>query len=151
MCYPRLQRRHICCYRQFQQHLYADRLNDCSWTSRSHLAPLLAWVRNCHSLTGLAPTSNAFTNVRIREVLINEAGSPVANQTGIHLVVWYNGFPIGAPDLSYSNMTTDPTGTTSWSLATGTLIYNQRIFYVAHDGHASLSVYTCAQMQPTYT
>jgi hypothetical protein len=101
--------------------------------------------------SGLAPTSNAFTNVRIREVLINEAGSPVANQTGIHLVVWYNGFPIGAPDLSYSNMTTDPTGTTSWSLATGTLIYNQRIFYVAHDGHASLSVYTCAQMQPTYT
>jgi hypothetical protein len=101
--------------------------------------------------SGLAPTANAFTNVRIRDVLINEAGSPVANQTGIHLVVWYNGFPIGAPDLSYSNMTTDPTGTTSWSLATGTLIYNQRIFYVAHDGHASLSVYTCAQMQPTYT
>jgi hypothetical protein len=103
------------------------------------------------TLSGRAPTANAFTNVRIRDVLINEAGSPVANQTGIHLVVWYSGFPIGAPDLSYSNMTTDPTGTTSWSLATGTLMYNQRIFYVAHDGHSSLSVYTCAQMQPTYT
>jgi hypothetical protein len=64
---------------------------------------------------------NPFTNVRIREVLINEAGSPVANQTGIHLLVWYSGFPAGAADLSYSNMTTDPTGTTSWSLATGTL------------------------------
>jgi hypothetical protein len=101
--------------------------------------------------SGLAPTGNAFSNVRIREVLINEAGSPVANQTGIHLLVWYSGFPAGAADLSYSNMTTDPTGTTSWSLATGTLIYNQRIFYVAHDGHASLSVYTCAQMQPTYS
>jgi hypothetical protein len=101
--------------------------------------------------SGLMPSSNTFTNVRIREVLINEAGSPVANQTGIHLIVWYNSFPSGAPDLSYSNMTTDPAGTTSWSLATGGLSYNQRIFYVAHDGHSSLSVYTCAQMQPTYS
>jgi hypothetical protein len=100
---------------------------------------------------GLIASMNPFTNVRIREVLVNEAGSPVANQTGIHLVVWYGGFPSGAADLSYSNMTTDPAGTTSWSLATGTLVYNQRIFYVAHDGHASLSVYTCAQMQPTYS
>lgn len=103
------------------------------------------------TLSGLAPSMNPFTNVRIREVLVNEAGSPVANQTGIHLLVWYNGFPNSAPDLSYSNMTTDPAGTTSWSLATGTLVYNQRIFYVAHDGHSSLSVYTCAQMTPTYS
>jgi hypothetical protein len=101
--------------------------------------------------SGLTPSMNPFTNVRIREVLVNEAGSPVANQTGIHLVVWYSGFPSGAADLSYSNMTTDPAGTTSWSLATGTLVYNQRIFYVSHDGHPSLSVYTCAQMMPTYS
>jgi hypothetical protein len=103
------------------------------------------------TIAGNQPSINPFTNVRIREVLINEAGSPVANQTGIHLVVWYGSIPTGAPDLSYSNMTTDPNGTTSWSLATGTLVYNQRIFYVAHDGHASLSVYTCAQMMPTYS
>jgi len=100
---------------------------------------------------GRAPSVNPFTNVRIREVLINAAGSPVANQTGIHLVVWYGGVPTGAPDLSYSSMTTDANGSTSWSLATGSLVYNQKIFYVAHDGHASLSAYTCAQMIPTYS
>lgn len=100
---------------------------------------------------GRAPTVNVFTNVRIREVLINEAGSPVASQTGIHLVVWYGGAPSGAPDLSYSDMTTDTNGSTSWSLATGSLAYNQGVFYVAHDGHASMSVFTCARMIPTYS
>ena len=100
---------------------------------------------------GRQPSANSFTNVRIREVLINEAGSPVGNQTGIHLVVWYGGAPAGVPDLSYSNMTTDANGTTSWSIATGSLLYNQGVFYVAHDGHASMSVYTCARMVPTYS
>lgn len=103
------------------------------------------------TLSGLAPTTNAFTNVRIREVLINEAGSPVGNQTGMHLIVWYGGAPSGSPDLSYSDMTTDANGTTSWSIATGSLQYNQGIFFVAHDGHTSMSVYTCARMVPTYS
>lgn len=103
------------------------------------------------SVTGLAPTPNAFTGVHISEVLINEAGSPVSGRTGIHLMVWYSGFPVGAADLSYTDMTTDANGTASWSLATGSLMYGQRIFYVAHDGHTSLSTFTCAQMRPTYS
>jgi hypothetical protein len=102
-------------------------------------------------LVGQIPSMNPFTNVRIREVLINNAGSPVANKTGIHLKVWYGGRAAGAPDLSYSDKTTDGDGTTSWSLATGSLVYNQAIFYVADDGGASLSQYTCARMVPTYT
>lgn len=99
---------------------------------------------------GRAPSVNPFTNIFIREVLINEAGSPVSNQSGLHLVVWYSGAPSGAPDLSYSNLTTDANGTASWNLATGGLVYNQGVFYVAHDGHSSMSVYTCARMIPTY-
>jgi hypothetical protein len=88
--------------------------------------------------------------VRIREVLINEAGSPVGNRTGMSLLIWYGGSPVGAPDLSYSALTTDANGTTSWSIATGSLAYNQSIFYVATDGGASLSMYTCARMVPSY-
>lgn len=102
-------------------------------------------------IQGRAPSANPFTNVRIREVFINEAGSPVSNKTGLQLLVWYAGNPVGAPDLSYSNVTTDLAGTMSWSLATGTLIYNQQIFYVSTDGGASLSMYTCARMTPTYS
>lgn len=100
---------------------------------------------------GRQASINPFTNVRIREVLINEAGSPVGSRTGMSLLVWYAGSPIGAPDLSYSALTTDANGTTSWSIATGSLIYNQPIFYVATDGNASLSVWTCARMIPTYS
>jgi hypothetical protein len=102
------------------------------------------------SVGGRLPLVNAFSSVLIREVLINEAGSPVANQAAMHLVVWYGGSPFGAADLSYSNMTTDPAGTASWSIAKGTLVFGQRIFYFAHDGHTSMSVYTCAQITPTY-
>jgi hypothetical protein len=102
------------------------------------------------TMNGRAPSANAFTNVRIREVLINEAGSPVGNRTGMSLLIWYGGSPVGAPDLSYSALTTDANGTTSWSIATGSLAYNQSIFYVATDGGASLSMYTCARMVPSY-
>lgn len=98
-----------------------------------------------------SPSTNPFSNVRIREVLINEAGAPVTNQTGMHVVVWYSGIPTGPPDVSLSNATTDTAGSTSWSLPTGSLIYNQGVFYIAHDGHASMSVYTCARMIPTYS
>lgn len=102
------------------------------------------------TLNGQTPSINPFTNVRIREVLVNEAGSPLGNLTGISLLVWYGGSPVGVPDLSYSALTTDANGTTSWSLATGSLVYNQNIFYVATDGGASLSMYTCARMIPSY-
>lgn len=102
------------------------------------------------TVNGRAVTVNTFTSVAIMEVLINEAGSPVSNRTGISLLVWYGGAPVGAPDASYSALTTDANGTTSWSLAPGGLTYNQTIFYVATDGGASLSMYTCARMIPTY-
>lgn len=100
---------------------------------------------------GRALTANAFTNVRLREVLINEAGSPLANMSGLSLVIWYGGAPVGTPDLSYSAVTTDTNGTMSYSLATGSLIYNQAIFYVATDGSSSLSAWTCARAIPTYS
>jgi hypothetical protein len=102
------------------------------------------------TLEGRTPSANPFTNVRIRDTLINEAGSPVGSRTGIHLLVWYAGRPVGGPDLSYSAMTSDANGTISWSIATGSLAYNQHIFYVATDGGASLSQYTCARVIPSY-
>jgi hypothetical protein len=103
------------------------------------------------TINGRQGATNVFTNVRIREVFINEAGSPLANMTGMSLLVWYSGSPVGAPDLSYSAVTTDANGTMSYSLATGSLAYNQAIFYVATDGSSSLSAWTCARMTPTYT
>lgn len=105
------------------------------------------------TINGRTPAINPFTNVRISEILINEAGSPVASRTGLHLLVYYEGFPLGAPDLSYSNASTGSAGTLSYSLASGPLVYNQPIFYVLHDGNASgsLSAYTCGRMVPTYT
>ena len=102
------------------------------------------------TVNGRAASMNPFTTVTILEVLINEAGAPVTNRTGMHLMVWYAGVPGGAPDLSYSALTTDTNGTASWSLATGGLAYNQTIFYLAHDGGSSLSMYTCARMIPIY-
>lgn len=99
---------------------------------------------------GRLGTVNSFSSVAIREVLINEAGSPVANRTGMHLLVWYAGTPTGAPDLSLTALTTDAAGTASWSLPPSGLVYNQALFYLAHDGGASLSQYTCARMTPTY-
>lgn len=94
---------------------------------------------------------NPFSNVRIREVMINEAGSPLANMANMKLVIWYGGVPSGAPDLSYSAVTTDANGTMSYSIATGSLAYNQAIFYALTDGSSSLSAWTCARMVPTYT
>ena len=102
------------------------------------------------TVNGKSVSMNSFSNVFIREVLINEAGSPVANRTGMSVLVWYGGAPVGAPDLSYSALTTDAAGTASWSIATGSLVYNQTIFYVATDGGTSLSMYTCARLVPTY-
>jgi hypothetical protein len=103
------------------------------------------------TMNGRAATVNSFSTITIREVLVNEAGSPVANRTGISLLVWYAGNPVGAPDLSYSALTTDAAGTASWNIATGGLSYNQTIFYVATDGGASLSQSTCARLVPTYS
>jgi hypothetical protein len=48
-------------------------------------------------------------------------------------------------------LTTDANGTASWNIATGPLTLGTPIFYVATDGGASLSQYTCARMVPTYS
>ncbi len=104
-------------------------------------------------ISGKTADLNSFASVRVAEILINEAGSPVANRTGMHLLVWYAGIPFGSPDLSYSDATTGANGTLSYSLASGPLTLNQPIFYVLTDGNASgsLSGYTCARMVPTYS
>jgi hypothetical protein len=114
--------------------------------STATLSPTQATI----TLFGRTATVNTFSTVFIREVLVNAAGSAVTNRTGISLLVWYGGAPVGAPDLSYSALTTDANGTASWSLATGSLLFGQTIFYLANDGGASLSAYTCARMVPTY-
>jgi hypothetical protein len=103
------------------------------------------------TVNGRQASVNPFTNVRLSEVLINEAGSALASMTGMGLVIWYGGAPIGSPDLSYSAVTTGGAGTMSYSLATGSLVYNQAIFYVLTDGSASLSAWTCARVIPTYS
>lgn len=100
-------------------------------------------------LSGRAPSTSAFTNVRIRDVLINESGQPVASASSIRLMVWYNGECIGAPDVSVNGMTTDANGTASWSISTGSLVNGQSIFYVAQNS-ISFSTYTCARMIPSY-
>jgi len=82
-------------------------------------------------------------------VLVNESGQPVASAANITLLVWYGGVCRGAPDYSINGMTTDANGTTSWSLVTGTLGYNDKIFYVAQDS-ISFSNYTCARLTPNY-
>lgn len=101
------------------------------------------------SIAGKTPSTSLFTNVRIREVLITASGQVVANAANIRLMVWYSGQAIGAPDVSVNGQTTDANGTTSWSIATGTLIYNTPIFYVAQDSVSYVN-YTCARMTPSY-
>ena len=98
---------------------------------------------------GRAPTTSAFTNVRIRDVLVNESGQPVGGAANITLLVWYSGRFGGAPDVSLNGFTTDAAGTASWSIPTGSLAYNQPIAYVAQDS-LSFSNYTCARMIPAY-
>lgn len=101
------------------------------------------------TITGRTPATSAFSNVRIREVLVNESGQVVGGAANITLLVWYSGRFGGAPDVSLNGMTSDANGTTSWSIATGTLAYNDPIAYVAQDS-VSFSNYTCARMIPSY-
>lgn len=100
---------------------------------------------------GKQASLNSFTNVRYQEVLVNSAGSPVSNRTGLRFSVWYSGQCAGAPDLSYSDMTTGAAGTASYSIATGSLVLGQKGFGVITDGGASLSSYTCGLLTFTYS
>jgi hypothetical protein len=101
------------------------------------------------TVQGRTPSTSAFNNVRIREVLVNASGQAVGSVTGINLAVWYGGIPSGAPDVSLAGLTTDSAGTTSWSIVTGTLAYNQPIFYIAYDP-TTPTRWTCARMTPNY-
>lgn len=101
------------------------------------------------TLNGRTPTTSAFQNVRIREVLVNGSGQTVGNATDITLLVWYSGRFGGAPDVSLNGFTTDSQGTTSWSIATGTLAFNDPIAWVAQNS-VSLSHYAAARMIPSY-
>jgi hypothetical protein len=114
-------------------------------TGGTTLAPAPATL----TLNGRAPTTSAFQNVRIREVLVNGSGQAVASATDIGLRVWYSGICAGAPDVSLNGMTTDANGTTSWSIATGALAFNQAIFYVAQNS-VSYSHYACGRLVPSY-
>lgn len=103
------------------------------------------------TVLGQQPSVNSFTNVRYSEVLINAAGSPVSNRTGLRFTVWYSGQCAGAPDLSYSDMTTGAAGTASYSLASGSLVLGQKVFGVITDGGTSLSSYTCGLLTLNYS
>lgn len=98
---------------------------------------------------GRAPSTSIFSAVRIREVLVSESGSVAGDRTGINLAVWYSGVPTGAPDVSLAGLTTDPNGTTSWSIATGGLAHNQAVFMLAYSGSPP-DTYTCGRLVPNY-
>lgn len=101
------------------------------------------------SVSGKQVATSSFQSVRIREVLVNGSGQAVGGATDIGLRVWYSGICAGAPDVSLNGMTTDANGTTSWSIVTGTLAYNQAIFYVAQNS-VSYSHYACGRLVPSY-
>lgn len=101
------------------------------------------------ALNGRTPATSAFTNVRIREVLVNASGQAVGSASDIGLRVWYSGICAGPPDVSLNGLTTDANGTTSWSIATGTLGVNQPIFFVAQNS-VSYSHYCCGRIVPSY-
>jgi hypothetical protein len=101
------------------------------------------------TLNGRTPTTSAFQAVRIREVLVNGSGQAVGNASDITLNVWYGGRLGGAPDVSLNGMTTEANGTTSWSIATGTLAFNDPIFFVAQNS-VSYSHYACGRLVPNY-
>lgn len=125
--------------------LLAFEVKAASGGSSTTVAPAQATL----TLNGKTPSTSAFQNVRIRQVLVNEGGQAVANAANITLLVWYSGRFGGAPDVSLNGMTSDANGTISWSIPTGTLGYQQPIAYVAQDS-VSFSNYTCARLTPSY-
>lgn len=86
------------------------------------------------SMSGLAPLVNSFSSIVLRGTLVNEAGSPLANQTGIACLVWYGNTPSGAPDESLSSLTTNANGSYSFALALGGLAFNDPVYRVIYSG-----------------
>lgn len=76
---------------------------------------------------------NAFNSISLRGTFINEAGSPVANATGINCLVWYNTAPAGAPDESLSSLTTNANGSYSFALALGGLVFGEQVYRVIYQ------------------
>lgn len=121
-------------------------IKDASGASTATATPGVGAV----TMQGRTPSTSAFQNVRIREVLVNASGQAVGSLANVGLRVWYAGIPIGAPDVSLNSMTTDANGTASWSIATGSLAYQQLVFYVAYSSDTSASIWTCARLMPSY-
>src|SRR5690606_22191116 len=48
-------------------------------------------------LNGRTALVNDFDTITLRGTLVNEAGSPVADATGLSCLVWYGDLPAGAP------------------------------------------------------
>ena len=86
------------------------------------------------SMQGRIPLVNDFSIISLRGTLVNEAGSPVSDATGINCLVWYNDAPSGAPDESLSSLTTNSNGSYSFALATGGLVFGQAVYRVIYQG-----------------
>lgn len=86
------------------------------------------------TLQGRAALANDFTAITLRGTLINEAGSPVADATGIACLVWYGSAPAGTPDESLSSLTTNANGSYSFALALGGLAFNDPVYRVIYSG-----------------
>lgn len=124
---------------------FAVLIKDVSSSSSATVTPAQATL----TVSGKTPTTSAFQNVRIREILVNGSGQAIGNATDITLLVWYAARCGGAPDVSLNGLTTDSEGSTSWSIPSGTLGYQDPIFYVAQNA-VSLSHYTAARLIPSY-
>jgi hypothetical protein len=83
---------------------------------------------------GRAPLVNNFTAISLRGTLVNEAGSPLGNLTGVSCLVWYGSAPAGAPSESLSSLTTNANGSYSFALALGGLAFNDPVYRVIYQG-----------------
>lgn len=86
------------------------------------------------ALQGRAPLVNDFSTITLRGTMINEAGSPLADLTGITCLVWYGSAPVGAPDESLSSLTTNANGSYSFALALGSLAFDDPVYRVIYLG-----------------
>ncbi len=94
-------------------------------------------------------TVTTATKIRVVETLINETGAPLANLTGITVLLWRGTVPSGAPDQVLTGQTTDQNGATSWVFDRADLDIGDSIVYLAYAGDPMTSG-TVALIQPEY-
>lgn len=85
------------------------------------------------ALVGQSALVNDFETIVLRGTLINEAGSPLADLSGLSCLVWYNTAPAGAPDESLSSLATNSNGSYSFALAVGGLTFGQQVYRVVYS------------------